>query len=126
MDYLTLKGLHVAAVATSYALFALRGVWMIWRPRLLERRWVRLVPHLVDTVLLGSAVALAFLLRQYPFSSDWLTAKLLGLLVYIVLGTIALKRGRSRRTRIGAWIAAQGVFGYIVATAVTRSPAPWS
>ena len=108
----------------SYALFVTRGVWMLRESALLQQRWVRIAPHVVDTVLLVSAVALAALSRQYPFVNGWLTAKVIGLVVYIGLGTIALKRGRTRGVRIAAWIAAQAVFFYIVAVAITRQPLP--
>ncbi|MGZ8156113.1 MAG: SirB2 family protein [Burkholderiales bacterium] len=123
MDYSTLKMLHVGAVVTSYSLFVLRGVWMIRDSALLQAGWVKVLPHVVDTVLLASAVALAFFIRQYPFVADWLTAKVIALMIYIALGTVALKRARSKRTRIAAWIAAQAVFLYIVTVAVTRNPA---
>lgn len=126
MDYLTLKSLHVGCVAVSYALFLLRGIWMMRRPERLRLRWVRTLPHVVDTVLLGSAVAMALMIRQYPFVAGWLTAKLLALLLYIVLGSIALKRGRTRKQRIAAWFVAQAVFFYIVAVALTRNPLPWT
>ena len=126
MDYLTLKSLHVGCVVVSYALFLLRGIWMMRRPEWLRLRWVRTLPHVVDTVLLGSAVAMALMIRQYPFVAGWLTAKLLALLLYIVLGSIALKRGRTRNQRIAAWFAAQAVFFYIIAVALTRSPLPWT
>jgi len=62
------------------------------------------------------------MLRQYPFASGWLTAKVTGLVVYVVLGTIALKRGRTLRVRVAAWIAAQLVFLYIVSVAITKDP----
>jgi uncharacterized membrane protein SirB2 len=126
MDYLTLKSLHVGCVAVSYALFLLRGIWMMRCPERLQLRWVRTLPHVVDTALLGSAVAMALMIRQYPFVAGWLTAKLLALLLYIVLGSIALKRGRTRKLRIAAWFAAQAVFLYIVAVALTRNPLPWT
>jgi uncharacterized membrane protein SirB2 len=125
VDYVTLRTIHVGAVATTYTLFVLRGVWMIRDSARLQARWVRIVPHVVDTVLLASAIALAVVLRQYPFVSGWLTAKVLALVLYIALGTIALKRGRSKRTRTGAWIAAQLVFLYIVGVALTRDPLPF-
>jgi uncharacterized membrane protein SirB2 len=125
MDYLALKSVHVSSVAASYVLFFTRGIWMMRVPHLLTRRWVRIVPHVVDTILLASAIALAVTIRQYPFVADWLTAKVIGLVVYIVLGSIALKRGRSKRVRIGAWLAAQAVFAYIVAVALAHDPAPW-
>jgi uncharacterized membrane protein SirB2 len=80
----------------------------------------------IDTVLLASAIALAITIRQYPFVADWLTAKVLALVLYVALGTIALKRAKSKRARVAAWLAAQGVFAYIVAVALTHSPLPWA
>ena len=74
----------------------------------------------VDTVLLASALWLCWLLREYPFADSWLSAKVLGLLVYIGLGTIALKRGRTPRVRAAAFVAALAAFGYIVWVALTR------
>ena len=121
-----LKFAHVATVIASFSLFFLRGLWMMYAPKRLGWRWVRIVPHVIDTGLLGSAIALAVLTAQYPFSQPWLTAKVSGLMLYIVLGTVAIKRGRTRRQRIVAWIAALVVFGYIVAVAATRNPSPWS
>jgi uncharacterized membrane protein SirB2 len=82
---------------------------------------VKIVPHVIDTVLLASAIALTVMIRQYPFVAPWLTAKVIGLVAYIGLGMIALKRGRSKPVRITTWIAAQLVFFYIVAAALTKS-----
>lgn len=125
MGYVELKAIHVGSVALSFALFFIRGIWMIRGSAMLTRRWVRVVPHVVDTVLLASAIALAVLIRQYPFVEPWLTAKVLGLAAYIVIGTIALKRGRTKRVRVAAWVAAQAVFLYIVAVALTKNPLPF-
>ena len=122
LGYLEVKALHVACVAASYGLFVVRGLWMMHRPALLMQRWVRVVPHVIDSVLLASAAALAYLSHQYPGVDPWLTAKVVGLLCYIGLGAVALKRGKTRRVRITAWLAAQAVFAYIVLVAVTRSP----
>lgn len=124
MDYVLLKITHVSCAAISYALFVVRGVWMIRNPALLQRRWVKIVPHAVDTVLLASAVALAIAIHQYPLANGWLTAKVAGLLVYIGLGMVALRHGKTRRVRISAWVAAQVVFLYIVAVAFTRNAWP--
>ena len=125
MEFDVLKVIHVTAAAVSYALFVVRGIWMInGSPRLAER-WVRVVPHINDTLLLAAAIWLTLLLREYPGSHAWLTAKVAGLLLYIGLGTVALKRGRTHRARIVAWLAAQAVFFYIVAVALTRNPLPW-
>jgi uncharacterized membrane protein SirB2 len=122
VDHYAVKSLHVSAVVLSYALFFLRGVWMLQGSPRLGARWVRTVPHVVDTVLLAAAVVLVFMLRQYPFGTGWLTAKVIGLVVYIGLGTVALRRGRSQRVRLRAWIAAQAVFVYIVSVALTKNP----
>ena len=124
MDYSTIKAVHMTSVAASWLLFTLRGWWMLRAPDMLAQRWVRIVPHVIDTVLLASAVLLAIAIRQYPLQAPWITAKLAGLIAYIVLGTIALKRGKTQGARVGALIAAQAVFFYIVAVAVTKSPWP--
>jgi uncharacterized membrane protein SirB2 len=122
VGYLAVKYVHVAAVAASFALFFLRGAWMTLDSPRLAARWVRIVPHVNDTVLLAAGVWLAVALREAPGTSPWLTAKLAALLAYIVLGTLALRPGRSKRVRVAAWLAALAVFGYMVAVATTRSP----
>jgi uncharacterized membrane protein SirB2 len=125
MDYASLKITHVSCVVISYMLFVVRGIWMMRESGLLQRQWVKIVPHLVDTLLLASAVALAVMSHQYPLANGWLTAKVVGLLIYVGLGTVALKRGKTRRARVMAWLAAQAVFFYIVAVAIMRQPLPW-
>ena len=120
--YVALKHLHLTAVVLSFTLFVLRGVWMLIDSPRLRRPWVRVVPHVIDTVLLASALGLVAILHQYPLVHGWLTAKVAALIVYIVLGSIALKRGSSKPVRAAAWIAALAVFGYIVSVALTRSP----
>lgn len=122
--YTLVKHLHVTCVALSGAGFVLRGIWMMRGSALLQRRWVRVVPHIVDTVLLGSAIWLAFALQQAPLAHAWLTAKVAGLVAYIVLGTIALKRGRTRGVRIAAFVGALLAFAYIVSVALTKSVLP--
>jgi uncharacterized membrane protein SirB2 len=125
MTYVALKYVHVGAVIASFSLFFLRGLWMMAAPEKLTARWVRVVPHVIDTVLLVSAIALAALTAQYPFVQPWLTAKVLALLFYILLGSVAIRHGRTRRVRIVAWMLALVVFGYIVAVARARVPFPW-
>ena len=125
MDYAALKLAHVCCVSISYLMFVGRGILMLRASPLLQRAWLRLAPHVVDTLLLVSAIALAIMSRQYPLAQGWLTAKVAGLVVYIGLGTIALKRGKTRGTRVAAWFAAQAVFLYIVAVALTHRPLPW-
>lgn len=123
--YILLKYVHVSCVALSGGGFVLRGAWMMRASPLLARRWVRITPHVLDTVLLASAIALSLLIGQYPLVDSWLTAKVLGLLAYMALGTIALRRGRTRAVRIAAFWGALLVFAYIVAVAMTKSVLPY-
>jgi uncharacterized membrane protein SirB2 len=126
VEYFALKQIHLICVALSYSGFFLRGIWMIRDSPMLGRRWVRVLPHIIDSILLASAVAMAVMIRQYPFVHAWLTAKVVALAIYIALGMIALGRGRNRPVRIAAWIAAQIVFAYIVLVALKRNPLPWA
>jgi uncharacterized membrane protein SirB2 len=120
MSYLAVKHIHMTFAALSGTLFFVRGLWMMAGSTLLQRRWVKIVPHVVDTLLLTSALTLVIWSGQYPIAQNWLTAKLCALVLYIVLGAIALKRGRTKPMRIVAFIAALAVFAYIVMVAVTR------
>lgn len=122
MSYALLKMIHVGSVIVSYLLFILRGIWMMQDSENLRQRWVRILPHVVDTILLTSAIALAMIIQQSPLSDSWLTAKVIGLLLYICLGMVAMRFGQTRQTKMIAWIAAQCVFIYIVLVALTKSP----
>jgi uncharacterized membrane protein SirB2 len=125
MDYATLKLLHVSCAALSIGGFALRGALMLARSPLLGSRIARVAPHVVDTVLLVSALALAWRSGQYPFEQAWLTAKVLALVAYVVSGSIALKRGRTRGMRAAAFVLALCAAFYIVAVALKRTPLPF-
>lgn len=122
IDYPTLKAIHVASALLSIAGFAARGALMLAQSPLLRRRFMRIAPHLVDTVLLGSAILLAWRSGQYPIEQVWLTAKVVALVVYIVLGSIALSRGRTRGVRAVAFVLALCTALYIVSVAVLRTP----
>ena len=120
--HLLLKHLHVAFVTVSVVGFFLRGVWMLSDSPLLDRAWVRVVPHVNDTLLLLAAIGLSIELQQYPFVHGWVTAKVLGLLAYIGFGMFALRRGHSKTMRAGFWLASLASFGYIVSVALSRDP----
>ena len=122
MSYLALKHLHVTCVVLSGLGFALRGWWMLNDSPLLKARLARVVPHVVDTVLLGSALLMAWQSSQYPFAQGWLTAKFFGLLAYIVCGTMALKRARTKGRRVVFLVLALLAYAYIVGVALTRNP----
>lgn len=122
MSYLALKHLHVTCVVLSGLGFCLRGFWMLSESPLRQHRLARVLPHVVDTLLLGSAVTMAWMSGQYPFVNGWLTAKLFGLLAYILLGMMALKRGRTLAIRRGYFCLALLSYAYIVGVALSRNP----
>lgn len=123
MDYLTLKTIHYSAVALSISGFFARGLGALLRARWVRGRAARILPHVIDTVLLASALGLAWMLGLNPLSTPWLLAKIVGLLVYIGLGVVALRPAFPARTRAAAWLAALVTFGYIVSVAITKSVA---
>lgn len=122
MTYLALKHIHVTCVVLSGLGFALRGGWMLSGSPLLQTPLARIAPHGVDTLLLGSALAMAWQSGQYPFAQAWLTAKFLGLVVYILCGTMALKRAKTLRSRAMFFGLALAAYAYIVSVALTRNP----
>lgn len=122
MSYLAIKHLHVTCVILSGVGFAVRAWWMVQESPRLQHRLTRILPHWVDSTLLASALALAWMSGQYPFVQGWLTAKVLGLLVYIVCGSMALKRAPTRAARGGWLLLAWLAYAYIVLTALTRNP----
>jgi len=124
--YLAVRALHAGSAVLSIAGFAARGALMLMQSPILQKRFVRVAPHVVDTLLLASAVWLAWFLGQIPFVHAWITAKVLALLAYIVLGVFALRRGKTMAVRAAAFAAALACAAYIVAVALTRDPTPWS
>ena len=121
MSYLALKHLHITCVVLSGAGFLLRGVWMLTSSPRLQHALTRRLPHVIDTLLLMSAIVLAATLHQYPFVAPWVTAKVLGLIAYIVLGAIALKRGPTLRVRSAALLTALLTYAWIVSVAITKN-----
>lgn len=124
--YLFIKQTHLTTVTLSLLLFIIRGLGMLWDARWLQHKLVRILPHVIDSLLLISAICLTVILHQYPLQAHWLTAKVAGLLVYIAFGTIALKRGKTKTIRTLAFLLALTTFGYILAVAITRNPLPWN
>lgn len=122
MIYLVIKHLHIACAMLSGTGLLLRGLLMMKDAPLLQRRWVKILPHVNDTILLAAALVLTVLIGRYPFVDAWLTAKVLALIAYIILGAVALRPGRPRGVRVAALCAALAVFGYIVSVALSKSP----
>lgn len=124
--YLAVKHIHLTMVSLSLLLFLVRGFWTFAYPQMMQKTWVKVVPHLIDTLLLVSAITLCVLIQQYPGIHGWVTAKVIALVAYIVLGTIALKRGKTKAIKATAMLLALMTFAYIGMVAVSHSPTPWA
>jgi len=116
------KYVHISSVALTLIFFVIRGIWMMQGSVLLKKKWVKVLAPVIDTVLLVSAIAQAINISQYPFVDHWLTAKVLALVIYIVLGMVALNYGKTKSIRITAWVGALFCFTYIASVAVTHNP----
>lgn len=123
--FLPLKYAHLALAIASISGFVLRGFWMMTGSALLGHKAVRITPHLVDTLFLVTGIALVLQLSLPVMQSPWLLAKFAGLVVYIILGAIALRRGPTISVRQVAFVGALSAFAYIVGAAVSKSPASW-
>lgn len=122
MDYALIKTVHQTAVALSITGFFIRGAASLSGAAWVRGRAARTLPHLVDSVLLLSALGLAWTLRLTPDRAPWLLAKVLGLVLYVALGVVALRQGPPRAVRAAAWAGALAVVAWIVSVALTKSP----
>lgn len=125
MDYLFIKHMHMGMAYLSISLFILRSILSVSESPLLQHKLVKTLPHIVDTFLLLFAFLLMITLQQYPFVNNWLTAKLIALLAYIALGSIAIKRGKTAVIRLWTSIIAVAVFGYIIGVAKAHHAMSW-
>jgi len=116
-----IKEIHILTAFISVSFFMLRFLWVIRDSGMMTKRWVKIVPHVNDTILLIAAIILAVSIQQYPFIHSWLTAKFIALILYIVFGMFALKRAKTKLTKGVFFILAVSSFGYIVLVAVTRT-----
>ncbi|NOZ51738.1 MAG: SirB2 family protein [Gammaproteobacteria bacterium] len=119
--YILLKFVHVAAALLSIVGFSVRGYLKIIGSSRLDHQWLRIAPHVIDTVLLLSAVILAVELAKIPFVDVWLTAKIVALVVYILLGFIVMRLAKRQAVRVVAYILAIITFSYIVMVALSRN-----
>jgi uncharacterized membrane protein SirB2 len=122
MNYVLLKQVHVSFALASIIGFILRWNWKMSGSRLSQMKLTKTAPHVIDTLFLTTGVALAFTINQYPFSTAWLTAKITGLLVYIVLGMFAMSGKVSRPWRVSAFLAAISTYAWILTVARFKSP----
>lgn len=122
MNLIFFKYLHIVSVAASFALFFVRGLWIMRSYPDSQETWVRVLPHVVDTVLLLSAVAMLAMSPLKGWPGDWLTAKLALIVVYVMLGLYLFRRARALAAKILLWLLALLVFLFITTIAVLRSP----
>lgn len=121
--YFLARDLHIGSVIVSITLFVLRGGLMLAGSRWLSHPALRVAPHVVDTLLLTGALWLVHLTHRAPLAEPWLVAKILGLVAYVVLGSVALRRGRTLPIRSAAFAAALLMVAWIVSVALSRDPA---
>jgi len=121
-----IKVIHISCAALSISGFLSRSWLKLNAPQQLRKRWLRITPHIIDTLLLASAIVLVIQTRQYPFASAWVTAKLLMLLVYIGFGLLTLRFARTPAQTLAGLVGASLSFSYIIAVALTRQPWPFS
>jgi uncharacterized membrane protein SirB2 len=120
-----LKLIHVTLAVISISGFTLRGVWRFTDNPKLKQRWVKIVPHINDTALLISAIILMIKTHQYPISQDWLSAKLIALVLYIFLGFMTLRLAKTKIQSFISFIFAILCFSYIIMVAINRSAFPF-
>jgi uncharacterized membrane protein SirB2 len=120
--YFALRTVHIACAMLTITLFTFRGLLMVAGSQLHRNMVLRVVPVAVDIVLLTTALMLTTVIRQYPFSTGWLTMKVLLLVAYVALGSVALRPGRTRRMRIAAFVGALATVTFLVTVARTHSP----
>jgi len=123
--YLLLKYSHLAFAITAISGFVVRGYWMLTGSERLSARATRIAPHVVDALFLLTGIAMVYLLSLPVLQTPWLLAKFAGLLAYIVLGAIALRRGPTIQVRLIAFVGALSAFAYIAGAALSKSPLSW-
>ncbi len=123
--YIILKHLHLSCIALSITLFVTRFYWRKQNVSMLQKKWVKILPHSIDTILLGSAIGMAIIASINPFEQHWLAAKILALLAYIVAGTFAIKRAQSANAQNISFVLALACFAYILMVAISKQVIPW-
>ncbi|MCC2597677.1 SirB2 family protein [Pusillimonas sp. MFBS29] len=122
MNYLAIKHLHVTAATLSILFFVIRAYWSVTESAILQHRLVKTLPHVIDTVLLLAGVTLAAMMGA---NQPWILVKIVALIVYIGVGSIAIKYGKTPKTRAIAALVAILIFAYIVGVALTKHPLSW-
>lgn len=118
MGFYLIKSLHLVTVAASFALFFIRGIWVLRAYPRPDEEWVRALPYAIDTLLIVSGVSLVAWVWQNAWPGEWLTWKLVFVVVYAVLVVIVLHVAKQRWQKTLAWLAGMLVFLFITTIAV--------
>ncbi|MGY0638299.1 MAG: SirB2 family protein [Paraglaciecola chathamensis] len=120
--YTAVKHIHLTCIALSVLLFIMRFIWTMTQSSMLQKKWVKITPHIVDTLLILSAATLCVLISQYPFVTPWVTEKLVGLFMYVFMVALALKMARTNFMRIIGFIGALSWIAFTALVAISKQP----
>jgi len=118
--YTGIKHSHLLFISLSFIFFFIRGSGMILNTDWYKKQWLNLTTYIIDSLLLVTGIVLAILSQQYPFIYGWLTVKLIAVILYILLGSIALSYGKTKTIRTLSWFTALIIFGYIIMVAIKK------
>ena len=122
MSYLALKYIHIVFVAASFALFFIRGLWAMRAYPPAQEKWVRILPHAVDGILLLSAVGMLLGGTGTLWAGNWLAVKIGLVAIYVVLSIVALRLLNHTMLRMIAWVLALATFLFATSVAVLHNP----
>ncbi|MBL4826969.1 MAG: SirB2 family protein [Spongiibacteraceae bacterium] len=120
--YNTIKAIHISCALLSISGFLIRVILKLQNSPYLKQRWLKITPHLIDTLLLSSAIYLVISSQLNPLQHSWLGAKVIALFLYIAMGLLVIRYGKNKTQQMSAlFIALLSAF-YIVAVAITKNP----
>jgi len=122
MNYLTLKYLHIICVAGSFSLFFIRGIWLLRSYPHAQEPWIRALPHVIDTLLVASAIGMLALAPKGIWDGDWMLIKVVLVVVYAVMSVLLLRLAKSKIQKILLWVAALLVFLFATTVSVLHHP----
>ncbi len=121
--YIALKHTHTLLAVISISGFLIRALGHMAGAAWVQRKPVRILPHVVDTLFLAAGIALLFQVQQYPFVNDWVTVKVIGLIAYIVFGVMALRVAKTTPLKAVWTLAALGTFVFVASVAYSKQAA---
>lgn len=120
--YSLIKHVHITLALASVGLFCIRFYMSLNHPANLGKKWARVLPHCIDTLLLSFGIYLMVTMKLWPSEQPWLLVKLCALMVYIVLGSVAIKYGKTVKVKKVAGMLALLIYGYMINVALSHRP----